>query len=207
MPPQLESSCRASALVAILCSLCSCVSVRAVRYSAPFVDDSRVIRREPSELGDLFVTDDVGFAILPANSVSHGLTLLPFPMHGPERAPHGPGFLVLIRLVPATEDLRLDVSQIQFWRGSADRLAPTFFQEPANCQPLGEPRRFVPATTVEIKRGGCSSLWVEFDIPPPNPTQPFAMKIGGLSTGGGRAIDLPEVAFHFSRRVRSSALP
>ena len=195
-------------LLPLLASLCSCFGLARVQYSEPVTDDPRVSLRKVREWGRMFVMGDVIFNVDPSNDVRHPVLLFPIPLDGGKTVPEGPTFTVGVYLWSETEELQLDVNEIEFWRERGTRLTATSFLGPFDCaaSPTAEELRPHAARTLQLKRGVCNFVWVKFDTTPPDPKEPFWMKISGVSAGG-RDIDLPGVAFRAARKTESIALP
>lgn len=189
-------------------SLSSCVGYRRSQYSEPTVQDSSVTLRYEREAGEVFVMGDVRFNFYPANSVNHDVMLFPLPLDGGRSGPAGPIFYTNVELWSRTEDLQLDVTQIQFWRDDPTRrVAVKSFQGPFRCNSGSDPNlRGMPPTTIRLQGGVCSWLWVAFDTTSPDPKESFVLKLGGVSAGG-RVIDLPDVKFGLARKTESVTLP
>jgi hypothetical protein len=192
----------------VFAALCSCIFISSKQYSAPTIEDSRVSVRNVHGFGRMFVMGDVIFDFSPINDVDHDVMVFPLPLAGGKTAQEGPTFTVGIVLWSTADDLQLDVKQIRFWRDPSERLAPESFMGPFPCRVGVREAELVhvPPTTLQLKRGVCTSIWVRFDAMPPNPKESFQLKIAGLSAGG-RDIDLPDVTFRFARKTAPVSVP
>jgi hypothetical protein len=195
--------------VAALTSVCSCAGITKVQYSKPHITDSRATPsgREKG-VGDMFVAHGIAYAVYPANRTSSDLMLLPVPFITSNEGTVSPTFAVGVGILSDLVGSTLDAGQILYssdisGSASARRLQGPF---PCNSSEPRPPTRTLPVARFPLPAGACIYLWLEFDIPAPDPSSSFTISVGGIAVDS-MAIDLPAISFGPDTKNDSLSVP
>jgi hypothetical protein len=194
------------AIVTLIVS--GCAGISSVRYSKPTLEAGvQVTAVQEKYVGEMYSINGIAYHVYPVNGARKDLMLFPFPLPTSTPASSIPPFVVGIALKASVGAYSFEPSLVEYWSSNVQRIYPTRIKGPYPCDSQQPRPAWKPASEVAVQLSlSCSYMWLEFQITPPDPSQTFFVKVGGVRLAE-RDIVLPTVHFKEATRTETFAVP
>ncbi|MFO1466505.1 MAG: hypothetical protein U1F35_08725 [Steroidobacteraceae bacterium] len=198
--------------IGLVSMLAGCfLGVSKIRYSEPFVDSSSVRLKHVSgvPVDKMILSPNLSFYVNPANEkVGKNVIILPIPFADGVDPRVSSVFIVGVGMYPNLPSHRLNVGQIFLSIGNSESITAKRVYGPWNCKAkkVVSAWRVLPVDPIDLPQDECTSIALEFAMPPPDPDVEFSIRIEG-ATRSINSIDLPRVRFRGRTRWDPTGAP